>query len=1351
MNPLPKAPSNRSHVQQRRDLSMLLPVLGAILSMTSTAWAAGTTEISNQPLATLSITAPPNLLFILDNSGSMAWEHMPDDMNNYKGYGYVSAQCNGTAYDPMGTYDPPKKYDGTSYPNVSFSAAPLDGYSGTAKLNLGDSTLAYTAAYNNGTKGITNPFYHYYTYKGSEKPMAWVYTAAGVTKNNFYNECTADIGSSTGSGVFTEVKMTSASPDAQKYANWFSYYRKRYLLMRTAVGKAVNGMDATYNVGFNAINDSNGNGNTVASDGKYFRDVKPFDASTGTSSQKANFYTSLYGISPSGSTPLRGALAKAGQYFANQASSQGYDPMQYACQRNYALLTTDGYWNSENNGGGPYALDRTTLVGNQDGDEIKPMWDGTSVTKTTVVTHTAPATRTETAAKTITTPWTRTKTTSATNNTGTAGNPKYKTTIQPQSANETLKQSCTTPQAATATYTVTTVVTNGTIASGYPQTSATSYSAWVGTASATCTTVSDTGAPPATGSFANSGTATTGTSTTPGTTTTTTPVKGVSTTATTSTTDSTAVTGTDTAGTPAVSSSTSGGSSDTLADVAEYYYKTDLRNTSLGNCKSSSSGAQQDVCQDDVPQDTSSGDLEKFQHMNTFTIGLGVNGTLAFDSGVTPISGTTINWPKPCGSTGSSCGSNGDATNVDDLWHAALNGRGQYYSALSATALSTAIKGVLDIVGETPGAGSSASTSSLELVSGGNNQVFKASYTTSTWTGDLQAFTLDSATASISGTALWSAQSLLDATASTSRKIFFNSGGTLTPFTYAKLTSAGKNAYFDNFCTQSVVPSQCAALKAESTASDLNLANNGTNLVNYLAGARSYESVVATASGGVSATTLALYRKRTHVLGDIINGAPVYVGKPPFSYADSGYADFAAAKASRQPVAYTAANDGMLHAFSAATDGSGGKELWAYVPTMVLPNLYRLADANYSVSHQYYVDGAPVMGDVYMGGQWKTILVGGLNDGGQGYYALDITDPTNPVLLWEFTDSNLGASYGNPIITKRSDGTWVVAFSSGYNNVTGGGDGNGHLYVVNAATGVSVLKNASGISVASIATGSGASAAGSTTTPSGLAKINAWIDDATNNTSLRFYGGDMLGNLWRFDVDGLVAPTHDALLLAHFEANNVAQPITTRPETVSVGTRAVVVVSTGRYMGSDDISNTDQQSVYAVADNLTATGWGDPRSTANAAAFVKQTFTVNGTSATITDKSVDFSDPSIGGWYVDLPHTGERVFANMSTQLNTLVITTAIPNGNACSSGGASWVYYLDVTNGGVVVTNTPAGAQFSDVALIVGTSWVKDSDGNLRIIFQNSKGDVTEQEPPVSSSPNVPNAHRTSWRELTN
>jgi type IV pilus assembly protein PilY1 len=632
------------------------------------------------------------------------------------------------------------------------------------------------------------------------------------------------------------------------------------------------------------------------------------------------------------------------------------------------------------------------------------------------------------------------------------------------------------------------------------------------------------------------------------------------------------------------------------------------------------------------------------------------------------------------------------------------------------------------------GSASAASTSSLELVAGDDNRVYKASYTTSLWTGDLQAYSLRGSDALIGTTPVWSAQAQLDLATPAARRIYFNNAGALQSFEYANLPT-GQKAYFDGLCSKAVIASQCASLSiitdTNRPQSDRTLANTGTNLVNYLRGVRTYETATTDTNGNAVG---ALYRKRDHVLGDIVNGAPVHVSKPPFSYSDAGYADFVTAQATRKAVVYTAANDGMLHAFTAAT----GAELWAYVPGEVMQNMYKLADASYAVKHQYFVDGAPVMGDIKVGNTWKTILVGGLNGGGRAYYALDITNPDSPQALWEFTDTNLGLTYGNPVITKDANGVWIVAFTSGYNNTGGSGAGQGRLFVLNANTGAKMHD---------IAT-----SAGSATTPSGLSKINAWIDSASDNTTKRFYGGDLLGNLWRFDIDGLVAPNRSALLLAKFQINaTTPQPITTKPETVEVSGQPVIVVSTGQYLGTSDIETTTQQSIYGVKDRMTDAGWGDVR--ADTTNFVTQTFTLtrdaNGKaiSAAVTDNPVNWT--SNGGWRVDLPQTGERVSSNIGLQFSTLSIGTTIPNGNACKSGGEAWRYYLDVTNGGVVNSN-PAGELWSSNALIVGMSWIKDSNGNVRIIYQNSDGTIRSEIPPVTSSSGSGGAHRTSWRELT-
>ena len=356
-------------------------------------------------------------------------------------------------------------------------------------------------------------------------------------------------------------------------------------------------------------------------------------------------------------------------------------------------------------------------------------------------------------------------------------------------------------------------------------------------------------------------------------------------------------------------------------------------------------------------------------------------------------------------------------------------------------------------------------------------------------------------TGAISTAEDWSAQALLDAKVVADRVIYtYDPAGVdrLKLFTWGTL-SAAEQAFFNTpnissltqFCAIGVT---CLAPAQQSAAA-------GQNLVNFLRGERTNE--------GSSTDNSKYYRQRAHVLGDIVNSEATYVKTPPFIYSDAGYSGYKSSKASRQGMVYVGANDGMLHAFNSST----GAEAWAYIPSMVMSNMYRTADKNYANLHRYSVDGAVIQGDVYDGSAWRTIIVGGLNGGGRGYYALDVTDPAAPKALWEFThdtskgsgyttDENLGYTFGKPEITKLKNGTWVVIAASGYNNVSPG-DGKGYLFVLNAITGAKVITP--------ISTG-----VGTTTTPSGLAQVRGWADkNEINNLVTRVYGGDALGNVWR--------------------------------------------------------------------------------------------------------------------------------------------------------------------------------------------------------------------------------------------
>lgn len=1342
---------------------------------------AAVTDIAAVPLSTAAPSAvKPNLMFVFDDSGSMNWTYAPDNLGGSNNttdepythwYAYRASQCNGLAYNPAVTYTVPVDSTGADYPAGTYvfpmvtdlndirtitSSAPVVGtgsftvtvsganwwdyatgdtvtlFSNTdhAKRMVGtitawdwSSTLTVKVTSVMGSGSLSSPRIgdgdnrvYYFAYSGGEPRLNYVYTSSGITSNDFYLECKSHIGSTPGSGVFTPVYVSAASSDAQNYRNWYTYYRRRYQMMNAATSLAFKSIGDKYRVGFSTIN-------TTAISGDRFLDVDDFDAT-----HKASFYTKLFNATPNGSTPLRGALTKAGRYFAKKVSNQTHDPVQYSCQKNFTILSTDGYWNGSNNGDNLSGND----IGQQDGSAASPMWDG-AVSSWLVSTPMSELQH-----------WLRTRTRTATRTqsyvqyqTVNCDGGKKKVQKRTRTKTRTERMSETSYWSRLRSYDLVESYTAGTKVSeakqnvsdgGYAEEGSRLEGEYVAVGNwssnwsnpgwddhtscesnpypsqpANTTPEIGTNVSNPSGWSAYSGYQAVGT-------------------------DSAAPTGPRSA---EYNVTSSGGSTNSLADAAMYYYETDLRTSALGNCEGAL-GSGTNVCTNNVSP--KGNDIASHQHMTTFTLGFGISGTLKYDKNYLSqttgdfhdIKQKTKHWPVPGTSKG--------AENVDDLWHAAVNGRGQYFSAGDPLSLADSLNSALQAIEAKTGAASGAAASTLQPVQG-DNTLFVAKYTTVKWTGDLVAKTIDPVTGVISSTDAWSAANQLDAqvSAGTPRNIYYfkknapANTGVLKAFTYANLTADGLSSHFDNVCSKSPALSQCA-----NTGFDLATANAGTNLVSYLRG-----------------TANAVYRTRDTLLGDVIGGAPVYLAKPPFRYTENDYSTFVTNNASRDGTVYVAANDGMLHAF----DGATGNEKWAYIPSMVMPRLYKLADADYANRHEYYVDGAPVVGDIFVPGTpgaWKSILVGGLRGGGRGYYALDITDPANPVALWEFTADDLGYTFGNPIITKRADGKWIVVFASGYNNVSPG-DGNGHLFVLDANTGEQ-LKKISTFTAPS-------TAAGSTGTPSGLAKINAWIDSEVDNTAKRFYGGDVLGNVWRFDTDGLFAPNNAALRLAYLMDTNKPQPITTQPAlaeiTYSGSKYPVIYVSTGKYLGTSDLSNTDQQTVYALKDPLTNTELGDVHASTD---IVEQTLTaatVNGQTVNkVSSHAVDWSTKN--GWRVDFLSSGERVNVDMQVLFNTLTLATNIPSADACTVGGSSYLYRFDIGTGSnpSSISGNVAGT-FRGNTMIVGLSFVQlqknggaAGSGDTQTILVDNQGDLSTVAVPEPTGTSGA-TRRTSWREL--
>jgi type IV pilus assembly protein PilY1 len=809
---------------------------------------------------------------------------------------------------------------------------------------------------------------------------------------------------------------------------------------------------------------------------------------------------------------------------------------------------------------------------------------------------------------------------------------------------------------------------------------------------------------------------------------------------------------------------------------------------------------------------TTNKDTNNTQHMVTFTLGLGLDGELSYrpdyetagSGDFFDIQQGTKKWTVPVAD---------QPTALDDLWHAAVNGRGVFFSAKDPETLTSSLSETLNQLQARVGAGAAAATSNLQPVAG-DNFAFTAQYQTNDWVGDLKARTIDLSSGIVATATLWSAATILDGRDHVDRRIFLYDSG----------DSAGNK--MKHFCMPADVSAVWCNDGAGLTAGEqanfnptvIALTQEGQwtsagstqDLVNYLRGDTLNYNTGAAPRGAND-----LFRSRASIMGDIVNAQPAYVRKSPFQYSDAGYSGFKSCTEGtgascagaqfpdpskpRRGTVYAAANSGMLQAFetdynnnayyqtagittSATTDDTftgnnagNGVERWAYIPTMVLPELYVLANEPYT--HKYFVDGTPTVGDICLSpctaqGDWRTILVAGLNSGGRGYYALDVTNPLAPKALWEFSytascvtvapltgvpaggpftgDCNVGLTYGNPIIVKRSsDGKWVVLVTSGYNNgsADGAGDGGGYLYILDAANGQILHR---------LATGSGSAGI-----PSGLAKINAWsTNSAVDNTALAVYGGDLGGDLWRFDLNyqgGLNVNYLSVTKVAHVkDSSGTAQPITVKPELGEYANKRIILFGTGQFLQNADKSTTSQQTIYALRDEPAVAG------TAGVGCDGAVVCDVRGATVkmrqfaagSITDtRTVNPSDPAPNwatdyGWRIDLPDSGERVNVDPQLQLGTLVIASNVPSNDTCTAGGSSFINFLDYATGSYVPGSAGNAASVKiGASLTVGMNVVMLPGGKVVSIVTTADNQQLTKDTPVP--PSTFTGRRVSWREL--
>ena len=619
------------------------------------------------------------------------------------------------------------------------------------------------------------------------------------------------------------------------------------------------------------------------------------------------------------------------------------------------------------------------------------------------------------------------------------------------------------------------------------------------------------------------------------------------------------------------------GHSVTLADVANYYYVTDLR-TNLNN---------------KVP--VSPSDPATWQHMVTFSVSIGLSGTLPITD--PPPAKNAAIWPDPMDAE--------DEERIDDLWHAAVNTNGEFVTANDPAAFARGLKSALSAIAKRTSSYSNVATNSVSLDTGA--QVFNASYVSGSWIGSVTARAISES--GVSSTITWT--SSVPAWGS---RVIITSNGT----------------------SGQVFPTSTQTTALERTGGPVDYPVTGAENANYIRGDQSLEGP---AQGEL--------RVRDGLVGDIVGSLPAFVK-------DTN-------------TLYVGANDGMLHAFNAAT----GRELFAYIPNIInWANLKSLSHGDYI--HKWFVDGPIVVTNRTLTTN-KNILVGSLGKGGKGLYAIDVTNPAAfgaGNFQWEraeTTNNNMGLVIGKPILGKVPGGQAAVIFGNGMNST------NEHavLVALNVETGAVIREIDTGV--------------GSTATPNGLSSpVGVYGLDGT--TIAYVYAGDMLGNVWKFDM---TAGTATKLFTAI--GPNGVQPISgglavaTHPLTK----KRWVFFGTGRFLTLDDAnaSNTAVQSMYGFVDEDTTYSRSDlTQRTISVTSATANGYPVRGfqTKAPLPAGSK--------GWYVDLPSAGERIVQDAQVVSTFLVTASMITAGDACEPDGSGYINAVDA------FTGTSAGGSYFDL-----------------------------------------------------
>jgi len=1156
-------------------------ILAAGLLGGAAALAATTPAISPLPLP-LSASVAPNLFITIDDSGSMAWAHVPDTLiydtaiGGLTGAkrGYKSVALNALYYDPSQKYTAPPfcTYDPTttkstcaplttSWPNAladGFDPASgtinlLTNYRPTASFQTGGAASDYAGA---GIFPANGPALGAWYAAQSTLDFATPTTPGAAYYYNYVAGNPNCSRSTLDDNCYSIVRMdTQSAAQQQNFANWFSFFRTRHMAITASAALAMSDPTlASARVAWQAINSCKDFSGTHCQDGWGPFGTNPVaepaidNSIQGLSGQHlADFYNWLKFLPAAGGTPMRGALDRVGQYLLQAPTPNGPwgdDPKKStstnysSCRANFHILLTDGQWNAD-------AGQETNYCHDANGG-------GNGCVNEDSIAHAMPAGR----------------------------------AFVPNTPNAT---------------------------SVYYDNNASS-----------------------------------------------------------------------------------------LADIGFHYWATDLQPTLANDVPTSLPPATAGILSD-ADYWNPKYDPASWQHLVNYTVGLGLNANMANPpawgmpgntwggpgSGYGALVAGTVHWPDIA------VASDTDPAKVYDLWHLALDSHGQAFGASSAQDIQNAFHAFIGAAESAAAGASTAATSSSQLQS--STLLFRASFRKSDWSGLIEAIPLKPDPANPGNVvptppAAWTTDtSFAFPNPLSARKVVTWSGPNNAP---APAPVPGGFA-FTSGANGGVAAAGYRPLPGTTAA-------NTDAVVDWLVGDRTNEQTTANPNGTL--------RARTRLLGDIADSDPVFAYDDDYGWgvlptamgggaSYFGYLSGSKIETGRPKMLYVGANDGMLHGFNADT----GTEVFAYVPNGVLNGIAGLSSPSYT--HQFTVDGTPFVGDAYLGGTWRSVLVGLTGAGARSAFALDVTHPQNFATatggnssgpMWEIAanardgtvlDSDLGYTIGQAVIAPLNDGAWYAIFGNGYQSdrqcpvlfLVKLSDGT--VRKIDASSGRNYT---AGVSGSPACTGPALNGLGSPA----LYDING---DGVPDVA---YAGDQAGNLWRFDLTKndrtqWSVPSNGIATIPFFRAlappAGTPQPITAAPEIgpTQSGAGIMLYFGTGRFFATTDPADTTIESVYGVVDTLAAISAPIMRATLQA-----QTITDVAATATSPDGRIvsqHLLAAGSQGWYIDLnlmTEPGERVLSTPLLDNHFLGFSTLAPGQSSCKGGGGGYILEVNPFTG---------------------------------------------------------------------